>query len=88
MQAAGARSEYLRTYNLDNVELIDRAVTSFTRTGVVSADGVERQADVVVLATVFKAAEFLSTLKVTGRGGEDLRQFWDSKGGARSLPSA
>jgi cyclohexanone monooxygenase len=77
--------EYLRTYNLDNVELIDRAVTSFTRTGVVSADGVERQADVVILATGFKAAEFLSTLSVTGRGGEDLRQFWDSKGGPEAF---
>jgi cyclohexanone monooxygenase len=77
--------EYLRTYNLDNVELVDRAVTGFTRTGVIAADGVERQADVVVLATGFKAAEFLSTLKVTGRGGEDLHQFWDKKGGPEAF---
>jgi cyclohexanone monooxygenase len=46
---------------------------------------VERQADVVILATGFKAAEFLSTLRVTGRGGEDLRQFWDSKGGPEAF---
>jgi cation diffusion facilitator CzcD-associated flavoprotein CzcO len=77
--------EYLRTYNLDNVELVDRAVTGFTKTGVIAADGAERQADVVILATGFKAAEFLSTLKVTGRGGEDLHQFWDSKGGPEAF---
>jgi cation diffusion facilitator CzcD-associated flavoprotein CzcO len=77
--------DYLKTYNLENVELVDRAVTGFTRSGVVAADGIERQTDVVILATGFKAAEFLSTLKVTGRGGEDLKQFWENKGGPEAF---
>jgi cyclohexanone monooxygenase len=77
--------DYLRTYNHPNVELVDRAVTGFTKTGVIDADGVERETDVVILATGFKAAEFLSTLKVTGRGGEDLHRYWDSKGGPEAF---
>ena len=77
--------EYLRTFNLANVELIDRAVAGFNKTGVITADGVERQADVVIMATGFKAAEFLSTLKVRGRSGEDLHEFWESKGGPEAF---
>ena len=65
--------------------MIERAVTGFTKGGVVAADGIERPADIVILATGFKAAEFLSTLKVTGRDGEDLHQFWDSRGGPEAF---
>jgi cation diffusion facilitator CzcD-associated flavoprotein CzcO len=77
--------DYLRTYNLANVQLIDRAVTRFTKNGVIATDGIERPADVVILATGFNAAEFLSTLKVTGRDGEDLHAFWNSRGGPEAF---
>jgi len=77
--------DYLRTFNRDNVELIDKAVVSFTEGGLVAEDGIERKADVVVMATGFKASSFLSTLKVTGRNGIDLHEQWEKTGGPEAF---
>jgi len=44
----------------DNVELVTTGIERFTEHGVVAQDSVERPADVVVLATGFKAGDFLS----------------------------
>jgi cation diffusion facilitator CzcD-associated flavoprotein CzcO len=59
-----------------NVELVPRAVASLTRTGIVDADGVERAVDLIVLATGFRAADYLSRLRVVGRGGRTLHEHW------------
>ncbi|HEX2817388.1 MAG TPA: NAD(P)/FAD-dependent oxidoreductase, partial [Phenylobacterium sp.] len=55
-----------------NVELITQAITKITPKGVVTADGVEHEVDVLIYGTGFTASKFLSGLKVTGRGGKDL----------------
>jgi cation diffusion facilitator CzcD-associated flavoprotein CzcO len=60
----------------DNVTLVPKAVSSVTRTGVVDVDGVERPVDVLVMATGFQAANYLSRLKVTGRRGRTLQEQW------------
>ncbi len=60
----------------ENVELIPKAVTGVTSAGIVDADGVERAVDVIVLATGFRAAEYLSRLRITGRRGRTLDQQW------------
>ena len=60
----------------ENVELVPKAVTALTRVGIVDADGVERAADVVVLATGFQPTNYLARLDVVGRGGRSLREHW------------
>jgi cation diffusion facilitator CzcD-associated flavoprotein CzcO len=60
----------------DDVELVPRAVRSLTRTGVVDADGVERDVDVVVMATGFRPTEYLARLRVVGRDGRTLQEHW------------
>ena len=60
----------------ENVELVPRAVTSVTRTGIVDADGVERAVDVIVMATGFQPVNYLSRLRVAGRGGRTLQEHW------------
>lgn len=60
----------------DNVRLITRSVERVTPKGVIDATGEEHEVDAVVLTTGFRAAEFLSTLKVTGRRGRDLHTQW------------
>ncbi len=59
-----------------NVELVPRAVTSVTRTGLVDADGTERAADVIVMATGFQPTDYLSRLRVVGRDGRSLQEHW------------
>ena len=60
----------------ENVELIPRAVSSVTRTGIVDTDEVERAVDVIVLATGFQPANYLARLPVVGRDGGTLQEYW------------
>ncbi len=69
-------STFYPSLKKDNVELVPRAVASLTRTGVVDADGVERAVDVVVMATGFQPADYLKRLRVVGRGGRSLHEYW------------
>lgn len=60
----------------ENVRLITRSVERLTPRGVVDDHGDEHEVDAVVLSTGFRAVEFLSTLRVTGRDGRDLHKEW------------
>ncbi|HZD67264.1 MAG TPA: NAD(P)/FAD-dependent oxidoreductase [Acidimicrobiales bacterium] len=70
---------YLRTFNRANVELVTDPIEAVTADGVRTADGVERPADVLVLATGFRLAsdpENFRRTPVRGRGGFDLATFY------------
>ncbi len=60
----------------DNVELVPKAVTRVTDSGIVDADGVERKVDAIVMATGFEAVDYLARLPVTGRRGQTLHEHW------------
>ena len=59
-----------------NVDLVTEKITRITPKGVVTADGVEHEVDVILYGTGFTASRFLSTLKIKGRGGQDLHETW------------
>jgi cation diffusion facilitator CzcD-associated flavoprotein CzcO len=67
---------YHEMFSRDNVTLVPRAVTAVTSTGIVTADGDERPADVLVLATGFQSTNFLGTMRVTGVDGKSLGEHW------------
>jgi len=69
-------TDYYPTFNRPNVSLVPVEVVGLTETGLVGADGVHRDADVVVLATGFQATNYLSGLTVTGREGRELHDVW------------
>lgn len=75
-------SEWYPTFNRDNVELVTDAVLSVTEKGIASADGVEREFDVIILATGFQTTKFLSAIPVTGKDGRSLSEIWS--GGAQA----
>ena len=58
------------------MELVPRGVERVTPTGVVDADGVERAVDVLVLATGFRATDYLARVELRGRTGRTLREHW------------
>jgi cation diffusion facilitator CzcD-associated flavoprotein CzcO len=62
-----------------NVELVPRAVSRVTPSGLVDADGVERPVDVIVMATGFEAANYLARVRVTGRQGQTLQDHWSGE---------
>ena len=69
-------STYYPALKQDNVELVPRAVSRVTRSGIVDATGMERSVDAIVLATGFQAANYLARLRVVGRTGETLQERW------------
>jgi cyclohexanone monooxygenase len=77
----GFHNTYLSTYNRDNVELVTEPIDKVTPAGVVTADGTEREVDVLILATGFKVMDVdsIPTFPVTGSGGRSLAQFWSEQ---------
>jgi len=60
----------------EDVTLVPRAVVGMHEKGLIDASGEEHVAEVVVTATGFRAAEFLSGIEVVGRGGTVLAEKW------------
>lgn len=68
--------DYYPALARDDVTVIPQAAERLTETGVVDAEGVERPADAVVLATGFRATDPLSPLDFFGRDARSLHETW------------
>ncbi|MBF6331829.1 NAD(P)/FAD-dependent oxidoreductase [Nocardia transvalensis] len=69
-------SHFYPTLTRDNVELVTSRVERVTATGVETADGANRCADTIILATGFRTTEFLTPTTIRGRDGLLLHQLW------------
>jgi len=63
----------------DNVTLVPHPVAAVDQRGVTDSTGTCHEVDVVVAATGFEAANYLSSLRITGRGGVDLHEHWNGE---------
>jgi hypothetical protein len=72
-------STFYPALNHPHVELVPRAVERVTRTGVVDVDGVEREVDVLVLATGFEPTNFLGSFELRGVGGVSIHDVWQGE---------
>ncbi|SJM53681.1 Cyclohexanone monooxygenase [Actinomycetales bacterium JB111] len=70
----------------EDVHLVTDGIDHIEADGIVTTDGARHEADVIIYGTGFHASEFLRTLKVTGRGGQDLHDYWS--GDARAYVGA
>ncbi|MFK7976221.1 MAG: flavin-containing monooxygenase [Halioglobus sp.] len=67
---------YYETLCRDNVSLIDKPITEVTNTSVVTADGQDRPADIIIYATGFITNPFLSGIDIRGRTDKALAEHW------------
>ena len=67
----------------DNVELCTDQIERITPRGIRLTSGEERDFDVIVYASGFRANDFLFPMHIVGRDGITLRDFW-SKDGPRA----
>jgi 4-hydroxyacetophenone monooxygenase len=70
---------WARTLKRDDVQLITQGIREITPTGVVTADGVAVDVDVIIYGTGFTASQFLTPMRVTGRDGVDLHDHWQGE---------
>ena len=68
--------DWYPTLTRPNVELVTDRVEAVSASGVRTADGTERPADVVILGTGFRTHGFVAPMDVVGRGGRTLEQAW------------
>ncbi len=69
-------NDYYPALQRDNAEVLCDGIETITARGVLCKDGTEREYDVIVLCTGFKAADDVAPFPVTGIGGRDLAASW------------
>lgn len=67
---------WAQTLQLPHVDLLTSAISGFDEAGFVTDDGEHHDVDILILATGFRASEFLEPMRITGRDGADLHQVW------------
>jgi 4-hydroxyacetophenone monooxygenase len=70
---------WLATLRRDNVDLVRTPIRRIAPGGVVTTDGVQHDADIIVYATGFRHTDVLWPMAVTGRDGVDLRGMWGQR---------
>jgi cation diffusion facilitator CzcD-associated flavoprotein CzcO len=69
-------NDYYPAFNSPNVELVTDGIDRITPNGIVTADGVEREFDVIVCATGYVVDKFAARIPFTGIGGRSLDNEW------------
>ncbi len=69
-------NDYYDAVQMPNVEVETRKITRVEPAGVRLDDGTLVELDVLVLATGFRADQFVRPMKITGVGGADLERLW------------
>jgi 4-hydroxyacetophenone monooxygenase len=68
---------WFRTLARKNVRHVAGGVTKVLPDGVITSDGAEHKADIIIWATGFDVVNFLAPMKVFGLGGRNLHSDWN-----------
>jgi cation diffusion facilitator CzcD-associated flavoprotein CzcO len=74
--------DYYAALQRENVRVVTQPIERVTHDGVVTRDGREHRADVLILATGFETTSFLAPMRIEGVRGESLAEAW--KDGAQA----
>jgi cation diffusion facilitator CzcD-associated flavoprotein CzcO len=69
--------EWYPSLTKPNVEVVAERIVEVTPAGIRGGDGVERPADVLVLATGFESHAFVAPMEIVGREGRSLAAEWE-----------
>lgn len=73
---------WIQTLKRDNVTVVKSGVPRVDSTGVWTDTGEHIDADVILFGTGFAASDFLSSVSISGIGGQDLKDMWAGEAGA------
>lgn len=68
---------WYRALTKPHVTLVPQRLVQVEGSTLTAADGTKVEADIIILATGFKAAEFLASFDVIGKDGQILREVWE-----------
>jgi len=75
---------WYRALTRDNVELVTEPIERLNPHGIETADGRQRNVDIIVSATGFEITQYLWPARYAGRGGQDLHDSWSTGDGPRA----
>ncbi|HVE97387.1 MAG TPA: NAD(P)/FAD-dependent oxidoreductase [Pseudonocardiaceae bacterium] len=81
-------STFYPTLSREHVELVTEEIREVREDSVITADGTERQVDILVFGTGFRAAEMPMARLIRGRGGRLLVDEWRHGGAQAYLGTA
>ena len=73
-------NDYYPALDSDNVDLVTEPIAKVTGDAIVTADGVERPIDVLVVATGFHTTDLPIAEQIRGREGRSLAETWRESG--------
>ncbi len=73
-------NDYYPALDSEHVDLVTDGISRITATGIVTADGVEREVDAIVVATGFYTTEQPIAQHIKGRDGRTLADAWSEHG--------
>ena len=68
--------DYLQAFNKDNFRLVTNNIQRLSEKGVVTSEGEEIEADVIIYATGFDCFKSIFSFDVRGLGGVSLKDYW------------
>lgn len=68
--------DYYQAIQRDNAQLLRDDIAQIEGSGIRMRDGTLHELDVIVLATGFRADQFMRPMKIKGRDGMDLETLW------------
>ncbi len=69
-------NDYYPALTRPNVAVVSEPIDRVTENAIVTRDGKQRKADVLIYATGFRATDLLTPMHVYGAGGVDLNDAW------------
>jgi cation diffusion facilitator CzcD-associated flavoprotein CzcO len=69
-------NDYYPALQLPQVEVVPAAIECLTDDGIVTADGIERPIDTIIVATGFESLTFLAPMAIEGLGGRKIDEMW------------
>lgn len=69
-------NDYYPALAQPQVAVVNEAIREVSEHGVITADGREHAADVLIYGTGFTASDFLAPMQIRGLGGLELNQAW------------
>jgi 4-hydroxyacetophenone monooxygenase len=74
--------DYYRTLTRSHVNLVTSNITSMDETGINDADGRHHDVDIIIYATGFRPTEFLYPMRIVGKDGRTIEEYWQGEGRA------
>ncbi len=71
-------NNWYQTLKQKNVELVTGEIEKVTKNSIISDNGQEHTADILVLATGFDAHRFVWPIEIIGKSGVPLSEFWNN----------